>query len=210
MVAIPVVFILANLTPSAQPPVLSQLFPVCPPDIHFPLSLLRFQFEYGGNLNDKEVPAFVDDCFEQELLKQAKSKATQGLIFQVIQHCAIDPGSFRRFTSFRALVTGRSVTHNRSVYLSDEYRKGTLLALNDISKELSASFIQSIIKDDTSVAKDPRLKTCLWCTTDYLSPQVTTSGPFGDRRYYYFFFCVNANIARFRFTATSFIETKLR
>ena len=54
-----------------SPPVPSQLLPVCPPDIHFPLSLLRFQFEYGGNLIDKEVPAFVDDCFEQELLKQA-------------------------------------------------------------------------------------------------------------------------------------------
>ena len=74
---------------------------------------------------------------------------------------------------------------------------------------MAASLIQSITKGDTSVAKNPRLKTCPWYTTDYLSPQDTTSGPFGDRRHY-FFFCTNANIARFRFTATSLIETKLR
>ena len=79
---------LTQTSPSSfMPPTQNQHPPQQPPNVRLPLGLLRFKLSYSGALLDKAIPPFVNICFENELLKRARSKAAQGLIYRLIEHC---------------------------------------------------------------------------------------------------------------------------
>ena len=168
------------------PPTQNQLLPRQPPNVRLPLSFLRFQFSYNGALLDKALTSFVDTCFEHELLKRARSKGLQGLIYRLIEHCVIAPGTFGRLTSFRKLVTGKSVTHTCTTHLSEAYRKGTLLYMRNVSKADSSTFLTSITKDILNIHKHRVLKQCPWCTL-YTGEYTPPTSPVAGNLHHFFF-----------------------
>ena len=159
--------------------------------IQRPISPLRFSLSMNGNVLDKHVNGAIRDAIFKERLKRICTKATQGLLWRLMDHISDTWASLRPHKGLLRSLCGLSRTHTRSLYKSSIYRDGCyfeyLQSMTSQSKSLSSTSPGLTVTNKINM-----LKQCTWCKSG-----TSTHSEQGNRMHA-FLRCTHPDLTHFR------------
>jgi len=168
-------------------------------DLHnftLPVSALRFFFSCDGTSVDKHISEFLHVRFQDQKIKQIKTKKTQGLPWRICPNTNISWQLLRKNKGLCRSLSGLTRTHTRSLYKSSTYRQGL------IEEAKSNPSFQSNIQPKMSKGEWIKLLApCSWC----VNPNNTKGN-----RWHALHFCANDKLLSFRDDMYSLLESKLK
>jgi len=165
-----------------------------------PDSILRFYFSWEGHTVDRHISVFVQDKIYAERISRVKTKATQGLMWRIMDHVTITWNDIQLHKGWERALRGLSRTHSRSIYKSENYREGCRLEY--ISSERKDACTPTSLKKSILISK---LSKCMWCKEF----NEDSKCQHGNRRHA-MLTCNHPQLQKFRRKMTNLIEQKLR